>query len=191
MFGIKEKYRKLSDEELIKEILTISNERAFREIYFRYSHLVLGVCIKYIQSKSDADDIAICVFSTLKQKIEKTEIINFRSWLYTITKNECLMFLRKNKVKPSQTDIENVKDILDEKDNEHLDTKLKQLEDCIPLLKREHYTCIVSFYFNKKSYEQIANENNYSIQEVKSHIQNGKRKLLILISERLDKNELL
>lgn len=189
MFGLRDKYRKLSDEDLIKEILGISNERAFQEIYYRYSHLVLGVCLKYLHSKSDADDIAINVFSTLKLKIGNTEIINFRSWLYTITKNECLMFLRKNKINHLHTELENIKEVLEENDNELLEVKLKHMEDCIPLLKADHSTCIVSFYFEKKSYEQIAQENNYTLNEVKSHIQNGKRKLRILISERLDKNE--
>ena len=191
MFGFGNKYKNLSDDALLNEIREYSNEKAFNEIYFRYSHLVLGVCLKFLHSKSDAEDITITVFTNLKHKISYHQISNFKSWLHSVTKNECLMHLRKNKNVSFQSlsDFTLHLDQVDEEWNNLIELKHLLLDECLNLIKKEQRICITAFYLEKKTYEEISKEFDFNLNEVKSHIQNGKRKLKILISERIEQHE--
>ena len=66
---------------------------------------------------------------------------------------------------------------------------LKDLEEAIQHLKTEQKTCVRMFYFQKKSYLSIAAETGFSLLQVKSFIQNGKRNLRLLLEKKIDKLE--
>jgi RNA polymerase sigma-70 factor (ECF subfamily) len=75
---------------------------------------------------------------------------------------------------------ENVHLIMDFSNAEHLQEKENQIvtmEKAIDLLNIEQKQCIVLFYLRNKSYNEIIEMTGYSTNEVKSHIQNGKRNL--------------
>jgi RNA polymerase sigma-70 factor (ECF subfamily) len=55
------------------------------------------------------------------------------------------------------------------------------LETALQLIKEEQRECITLFYLNKKSYKEIEHITGLSFLEIKSHIQNGKRNLRIII----------
>jgi len=59
----------------------------------------------------------------------------------------------------------------------------QELELCIDQLKEEQKNCIVLFYLQNKSYVEVAEITGYSMKEVKSYLQNGKRNLKILMSK--------
>jgi RNA polymerase sigma-70 factor (ECF subfamily) len=59
------------------------------------------------------------------------------------------------------------------------------LEQMLPLLNEAQQKCITLFYLQKNSYQNVASITGYSLLEVKSHIQNGKRNLKLLIEKRL------
>jgi RNA polymerase sigma-70 factor (ECF subfamily) len=63
---------------------------------------------------------------------------------------------------------------------------MKVLEEAIQHLNKEQKTCIRMFYLQKKTYQMIAAETGYSLLQVKSHIQNGKRNLRLLLEKQLD-----
>jgi DNA-directed RNA polymerase specialized sigma24 family protein len=56
-------------------------------------------------------------------------------------------------------------------------------------LKQEQRLCIQLFYIQKKSYEEITQITQYSLKEVKSHLQNGRRNLKILLENRKKDHE--
>lgn len=71
---------------------------------------------------------------------------------------------------------------MDNSDIEHLHEKEKQIslmETAITLLNSDQKTCIELFFFQNKSYVEITELTGYSLNDVKSHIQNGKRNLKI------------
>jgi RNA polymerase sigma-70 factor (ECF subfamily) len=122
------------------------------------------------------------IFENLSDKLMKHEITNFKSWLFTVTRNECLMYFRKNKAahKPLT---ENEEAELDEDYDLNYDMNLEQLKTCIITLKDEQRICLELFYFSNKSYEQISETMGIGIKQVKSAIQNGKRNLKIKMLE--------
>ena len=188
-------YSNLSDKDLINIFLEKSDNDAFTELFERYNYLVLGLCLKYLKNKDDAQDSVIQIFSSLLIDLKKYKIDFFKSWLYVYSKNFCLMELRKKQsaLKKELELKENVHLIMDYSNPEHLIIKEKQitlLESAINSLNIQQKTCIELFFIKNKSYSEIEKITNYSANEVKSHIQNGKRnlklKMEILINQNAD-----
>ena len=164
--------KSLSDEELVLLYTKSKNKECVGELYSRYSQLVMGVCVKYLKNVTQAQDLLMQVFEKLISDLPKYSIQKFKPWLYQVTKNECLMWLRKNK-KMTSVPLENIS-LQQEEDtlNLHLEKEelLSKLEKFIPLLKKHQRICIEQFFLHKKSYAQIAEETDLSIKEVKSNL---------------------
>ncbi|MFO7863802.1 MAG: sigma-70 family RNA polymerase sigma factor [Salinivirgaceae bacterium] len=172
-----------SDEELLKSYLKTGNMEALGELYNRYLHLVYGVCLKYFADGDKSQDAVIDIFEKLVIDVERFEIKNVKSWLYVITKNHCLMALRKENTNRKRNEKYLSSEIMESTTQLHpidepdaLD-KEKRLLDCIEKLKTEQRKCISLFYFDSKCYKEIAQTLKTSEQKVKSGIQNGKRNL--------------
>ena len=181
----KRKIKSLTDEQLVLLYKDSGNQKCIGELFERYSHLVYGVCLKYLQQTDDAKDMVMVIFEKLLVDLKKYDIQVFKSWLYQASKNSCLMKLRKKK-KESFTDFTqyevavNNTELHDKKTKE---IEITNLEEAILLLKPNQQVCINLFYIKKKSYQQVVKETNFSLKEVKSNIQNGKRNLKILIEQ--------
>ncbi|MDG1657846.1 MAG: sigma-70 family RNA polymerase sigma factor [Crocinitomicaceae bacterium] len=155
-----------------------SSSAIIGELYTRYGHLVMGTSMKYLKNKANAEDLTMQVFEQLPKKISSHNIQRFKSWLYMVTKNECLMLL----LKKGHLTTEIMKEL--ESSNElHLkeekEVQLNLLEQAITKLKDEQRQCIELFYLEQKSYQEIVSELKMDIKKVKSAIQNGKRNLKI------------
>ena len=185
MFSFKRKaYRQKSDEELIIIYKNEQHSECLAVLYERYGHLVMGACMKYLKNVVESEDLTSQIFELLPAKILKHEITYFKSWLYMVTKNECFMLFRKKGI--STLSIDGFEHS-DEPANDDLilkEQKLTALEEVIPLLKDEQRICIELFYLKEKSYQQICDELNLSMMQVKSAIQNGKRNLKLRLEER-------
>ncbi|MCH2230022.1 MAG: sigma-70 family RNA polymerase sigma factor [Crocinitomicaceae bacterium] len=183
LFNKRKTYRKLSDKDLISIYKDKPATNIIGEFYTRYGHLVMGVAMKYMQNKFDAEDLTMVVFEKLPQKIETNDIKTFKSWLYMVTKNECLMLLRKkgNRSTEITQEIESVEQLEEKKAKE---IQIELLEDAIEILKAEQKECIKLFYLECKSYQEISVLLKRDIKKVKSAIQNGKRNLRINLEGR-------
>lgn len=167
---------------------------AFGELYYRYGHLVLGLCIKYLKNKNEAEDMVMTIFTKLHEDLKRFEINYFKSWLYTYSKNHCLMFLRKQQQRLRQEisgEQETVFRIMENEaawhpnieDLDEQEKQLTQLEKAITLLNEPQRKCIDLFYFKRHSYIEIVGITGYTENEVKSYLQNGKRNLKLLIEK--------
>jgi RNA polymerase sigma-70 factor (ECF subfamily) len=180
-----------TDESLLNQYQTSGNLDVLGGLYSRYMHLVYGVCLKYLKNRDDAKDAVMQIFEKLIVELRHHEIKHFKSWLYVITKNHCLMQLRSQKTAERRINnykIEHVNSVESsielhpiDKDNSKNDHHLKE---CIESLNDEQKNCIRLFYFENKCYREIAQSLNMDEKNVKSHLQNGKRNLKICLEER-------
>lgn len=184
---------KMTDTELIAEIKSGKSRLALGELYKRYSHLIFGLGLKYLKNKMEAEDILMQLFEKLEAKIVKSDIKNLKNWLYTVTKNECLMKLRKTSNLSS--DIESALLFKEDETADKLDEALEKeeqietLELAITKLKDVQQICIELFYLKGKCYDEVVLETGFELKKVKSYIQNGKRNLkLILENEHVFKS---
>lgn len=191
----KENKKNLSDNELLIAYRTSGDVGLLGELFTRYTHLVYGVCLKYLRKREDARDAVMGIFEKLLTEIPEYQINKFSSWLYVISKNYCLMQLRSEKtVEKHKTIWLNTHQVFMDNDevlhpiDEETAKNDMALKNCIERLKEEQRKCIELFYFKSKCYHEIAGELKIDEKKVKSHLQNGKRNLKICL-ENKDENE--
>jgi RNA polymerase sigma-70 factor (ECF subfamily) len=179
-----QRYNELTDVELIAEYKQSSDKALVGVLYKRYSHLVMGLCMKYLKNEDDAQDAVVNIFTKLFDDLKKHTITYLKSWLYTFSKNFCLMQLRSAQAKLKR-DIEyeaDVKLFVENSEDSHQNSNKREqdyvaLEKAIAELSEEQRVCVELFYLQNKSYIEIADTTGYSLSNVKSYIQNGKRNL--------------
>ena len=190
LFHRKNKLDELSDEELFLDFVNQKNMEAIGVLFKRYTHLVLGVCMKYFQNEEAARDGVMQIFENLMKKPPKMEILNFKNWLFIVSKNYCLMQLRieKSENRAREQKLADLQDEIMEIPNQmHLisdadeEAKFRRLHESMKKLGIEQQKCIELFYFEDKSYIEIVNHTGYDLKKVKSYIQNGKRNLKIML----------
>lgn len=179
-----------SDEELLKHYKQSGNKELFADLFKKHVSVVYGTCLFYLQDKEEAQDATMQLFEKLILDINNREIDNFKGWLSFVVRNHCISLIRKNKsvsknIKsyyefeyetPDYEKEEKINSISD-------DLLLEKMKECLPKLKESQRVCIELFYLKNKSYQEIANETNFSLNEIKSYIQNGKRNLKLLIED--------
>lgn len=181
------------DEELIKAYKESGDNQYVGILFERYAHLVFGVCMKYLKDEESSKDALMQIFEELHGKLLEFEITKFKSWLHSVSKNHCLMALRKEKSERRQlknlfvisrdenVESEELFHLLDG-DPDHI--KTIQLGKAIEQLREEQKTCIELMYLHRKSYREVAEITGYDMKKVKSHIQNGKRNLKLILERR-------
>ena len=178
----------LNDAQLLEQFKKKNDSTYLGVLLQRYSMMVFGVCMKYLKDKTLAEDSTQSIFEKVIKEVAKYDIPYFKSWLYSVSKNHCLMELRKSPSKFNFTndDISTLEIQADQDDELELNEFMKIeknsiLETALQLIKEEQRECITLFYLNKKSYKEIEHITGLSFLEIKSHIQNGKRNLRIII----------
>lgn len=177
-------YRKLSDEEVIHRYVHRHDAQAMNCLYERYAHLVLGVCFKYLKDGEAAKDATQQIFIKLLEDLKRFEITRFKSWLMQVTRNHCLMQLRHS-LPVSNNTIALPDNMEFEEEMHHMPERevlLNELEAAVAGLNDAQKTCITLFYLQKMTYASIAEQTGYSIADVKSHIQNGRRNLKLKLT---------
>lgn len=178
--------RSYSDLDLI-DLIKKSNGNAEGEIFKRYSALVMGLCLKYMKNHVVAEDMAMGIFEDLPGKIQRSEIQNFKNWLFSVTRNSCLMELRKKKKDTAEIDqalmyaaddSEAILQAAIEKEEELIDLEAK-----LATLKAEQKQALTHFYIENKSYDQVSALMEIPTKAVKSLIQNGKRNLKLKLEQ--------
>ncbi len=179
------KYTKISDNKLVSLYKENLDKEIVGILFKRYTRFVFLVSLKYLKNEDDAKDALMQIFEKLFDDLINHKVEIFKSWLYTVTRNHCLMYLRK-KQSDLKKDLELKKDTeifmendinIHLKENEVDELKADTVQNAVNQLKSNQKECIKLFYFEGKSYSEIAKMTNYPEKKVKSYIQNGKRNL--------------
>lgn len=182
-------HQDLTDADLMDEFRRTRDTHWLGILLERYTLLLLGVCMKYLKDEEDAKDAVQQVFLKALTELEKYRVEYVKSWLYTIARNHCLMQLR-GKEKPVLEITDRIPEPIEEEDPQLLhrmkEKKFDSMEAALSELSEEQRSCVILFYLEKKSYQQVAERTGYTLNEVKSHIQNGKRNLRIILQKKLD-----
>jgi RNA polymerase sigma factor (sigma-70 family) len=189
---IQHDHNQLSDLQLIALYKERNDVSVVGTLFSKYKHLVYGVCLKYLKDEDESKDALMQIFEKLLTDLKKHNIEYFKAWLHTVSKNHCLMLLRTRKSRGyEQTDsFENSAEVVEMNTLWHPDNaqekeaSLQQLEQAIQQLNDEQKKCIELFYLEEKSYQQVSEITGYSMLQVKSFIQNGKRNLKILLEKK-------
>ncbi len=180
----------LTDLELLVLYRDTRDKEQIGVLYKRYSHLVFGLCMKYFRDEDQAADAVTNIFTKLFDDLLKHKVEYFKSWLYTYSKNHCLMQLRsaKGNLRKSLDYSADFKVVMENSEEMHLNANKREqeyalLEKALTGLSEEQRICVELFYLKDKSYVQITEITGHDLNKVKSYIQNGKRNLKIMLEQ--------
>ena len=172
-----------SDAELIDRYKNSGDKYYAGELFQRYSHLVFGVCMKYLKNEEDSRDAVMNIFEKLLVDLLRYKVDYFKTWIYTVAKNHCFMVLRWSKSKSLAVE-NNDLEFMEFSSLTHLneesdisEASFEKLEECIEKLIEAQKVCVQLFYIEEKCYKDVSKETGFEMNKVKSYLQNGKRNL--------------
>jgi RNA polymerase sigma factor (sigma-70 family) len=180
------KQSELPDRELADQFRASGDMNVLAILFQRYMDLLYGVCLKYLKDPETAKDAVMQIFEELVQKLPKHQVDNFKSWLYTLAKNHCLMQLRTPKnLKTTEFKAESMQSEEDVHLNGVLqkEENFRKMERCLQTLSDEQKVTVELFYLQNKCYKEIADITGLDWNKVRSHIQNGRRNLKICMEK--------
>ena len=188
-----DKYQHITVQELLEKFYADHNNEWLGILLQRYTLLLLGVSMKYLKNEEQAKDSVQQIFLKVIQELHKYKVEYFKSWLYMVAKNHCLMKLRESNGKSTVEVNDNITNKADEEADRQVllqnDHTLDLLELSLKELNPEQQQCVTLFYLQKKSYQEISDETGFTMLQVKSYIQNGKRNLKILIEKKQEEKK--
>ena len=179
-------YSTIPDQDLLKRFYHDGDNKWLGVLLQRYTMLLFGVCMKYLKNEEEAKDAVQQVFEKAIKELGKYKVDYFKSWIYMVAKNHCLMQLRDKGKLPKELNEQTMATPVEDTDHTDLwqkDELLERMNEAITKLTPEQRTCIELFYLHKKSYTEIGDTTGYTLMQVKSYIQNGKRNLKMILQK--------
>jgi len=165
-----------SDEQLVND-LKLGLEDAFASLYERYKRSIYSFCLKLSADRFLAEDATHDTFIKMQQNIHTLNDVSvFRSWLYTIARNQVYKLLHKQKSNGRLTD-----ELVWSDDNPDIALEVSEereiITQCINALKPEYREVLTLREFEQLSYMQIAVITGDSESSVKSRLFKARRAL--------------
>ena len=166
-------------KEIFNEIRNNSNS-AFEKLYKKYKTLIYGIAFSILKNKQDAEDVVQTVFAKIYDiNIDKLPTQKEASWLYTTTKNEAIMLLRKrdnnlslDSIYEIETSNNEIEEVISKDSYSRLISKLNDKEKEIISLK----------ILANLSFDEIANLLNEPTSTIKWRYYKSIKSLKILLS---------
>lgn len=176
-----------TDEQLLAQYVEEGSARALGLLYERYMPMVYGVCLKVLRDPGKAEDAVMGIYEELVRKLPQHQVEAFRGWLYVLARNYCLMEWRKTQRRPTEhhapEDMHRYDAVEDAFDYELPTTSRPALQTCLEQLSQLQRQCVTWFYYEDKSYKDIADLISEEVGKVRSYIQNGRRNLRICLEK--------
>ncbi len=174
-------------------LLRKGEKKAFEAVYREYFGVLYHLCLSYLHDEKIAEEIVQDTFMKLWEIRETiNDQINIRNFLYTITKNNCLNFLRNQKI--SLKHQENMK-YLEMQFNYEAMEKLgdylqfeelrNKIDEAIANLPSEVIETFKLSRFEELTYREIADQQAISIKTVEARISKALRILRVELKDYL------
>jgi RNA polymerase sigma factor (sigma-70 family) len=194
MLFFKKKHKPQTETDLLKEYRQTGDLSILGKLYEPQMEMVFAIAMKYFKDEDDAKDTVMQIFEELIPKLRQHEVENFKAWLGMVTRNFCLMALRKKNLIVADGEIFTNEDssenhFMEFSTIEHLnddfdvEQNLTKLEDCLKTLNSEQKQSVELFFMQEKTYQEVSQLTGFEINKVKSYLQNGKRNLKICMEK--------
>jgi len=172
--------KKVTDEDLVKLYLETQNVAYFNLIYKRYSGKIFGKCLSLLKTESEAEDATQDVMMKILMNMAKfSGKSRFSTWIYSITYNYCIDFLRRKKKEKNifSDGIENAAEpIEDVPDKELLEMEVARLKVVLNHIPTGDKAVLLMKYQDDMSIKEIAEILNKSESAIKMKIKRAKHK---------------
>ena len=168
---------------IVEEYKSSGNHKGLEELYMSYQPYMYRQCMSILKNPLDSEDACVDIFLILRNKLKIHTIDNFPSWLFSLVRNHCLKKLRNNSrlLFTELKEIEEKSEIVENLDQ--LEERMARLPIAMEQLKDDQRWCLILFYLQGKTYNEIEQIRGYSFNKIKSSIQHGKKNLKKILSE--------
>lgn len=177
----------LSDEKIVREIVDNNRHELFEVLYKRYSHKVVDKCFSFLKNRSLAQETANDILSKTFEKLPNfKETATFSSWLYSITYNHCIDYLRaQKKLHYPQWNLDNeLPEIIDETEENFIDINIDNLMTILEAIHPEEKAMILMKYQDNLSIKEISIAMRVSESACKMRLMRAKARVLYLYKEK-------
>lgn len=148
----------------------------------RYQVGLIIYCERFVGDRFEAEDIAQKAFIKAYEKLPVFDSAKarFSTWLYRIAYNEAIDHLRKIKRAKPTNNVDELEAFLPDVLQEKL---MREVRDAVlALVPPEYRRAVEAYYWEGKSYQEIANEMQVPINTVKSWLHRAKAQLKVALS---------
>ncbi|SVB49970.1 uncharacterized protein METZ01_LOCUS202824 [marine metagenome] len=183
------------DLKLINQALETGNPKAYNELMRLYRDPVYFMLYEKVRNSDLAKDLTIEALGKAFKKLHLyVPNFTFSTWLFTIAKNNCIDYLRKNKLsivsidklmvkeKGEQRGIEITSDFPNPENIMIKKQRIQILKQIINQLKPNYRILVKLRYFKELSYEEIAEELEIPLGTVKAQLHRSRDQLFKIMS---------
>ena len=172
---------RMKDLEVIHTYLDTQASRCFRLLYDRYAGKIYAKCLTLLKNEAWAEDATQEIFTKIFMNLVRfREKSKFSTWVYSITYNYCIDYLRRKKKQKSvlTDDLERAPDLADDEvpDKELLEMDLMQLKVVLKKLSVDDSAILLMKYQDEMSIKEIAEVLNKTESAVKMQIKRAKER---------------
>lgn len=176
-------YDHLSDEQLVEKIIAGDKPELFEILFERYHSRVLEKCNSLVKNRELATELTEDILSKSFEKLSSFKgNSSFGSWLYSITYNHCIDYLRMKKKLhyPEWNQQNELPEIIDEAEEDNTELHSERLQRLMNLLHTEEKAMLLMKYQDDLSLKQIAEAMRLTEGAVKMRMKRSKARLLYL-----------
>ena len=181
-----DKQQKKPDDDILFEILEHNRSELFAVLYKKYEPKVLDKCYSLLKDKELAKEFTADILTRTYERLGSfKKTASFSSWLYSITYNYCIDYLRTKKKLhyPNWNDSNEIPEIIDEQDEEAAQISYEELIKALEKIHPEEKTLILMKYQDNISIKEIAAALRVSESAAKMRLKRAKARILYIIKE--------
>ena len=178
-----ESFVELSDEKIVTDITENDKSFLFEILYNRYYPKVLDKSYSLLKNRELAEDLSRDILSKVYEKLNSFKgNSSFSSWVYSITYNHCIDYLReKKKLHYPDWNMQNdLPEIIDEVEEDNISLNYDRLLKLLDLIHTEEKALLVMKYQDELSLKEIGEALRISESAAKMRIKRAKARLLYL-----------
>lgn len=177
----------LKDEEIIFKIRNENSSKYFEILYNRYYSKVLDKCYSFVKNRSVAEELAEDIFSKTFEKLSTfRQLSSFSSWLYSVTYNHCIDFLREKKKLhyPDWNRDNELPEVIDDSKEITEEINYDNLLAILELIHPEEKALILMKYKDELSMKQIGIALRISEDAAKMRLKRARTRVLYLYTQK-------
>lgn len=181
----------ITDDELIQAIIGGNSSKSFEMLYSRYHKKVMDKCFGFVKNKSVAEELTAEIFSKTFEKLPSfKQLSSFSSWIYSITYNHCIDYLRnkKNLHYPNWNNENKIPEIKDETDEPLEEINYENLLVILEMIHPEEKALILMKYQDELSLVQIGKALRISEDAAKMRLKRARTRVIYLYKQKYLQN---
>lgn len=187
----KTKYKQKSDEEIVMLIINSGNKELFELLYLRYFKKVRDKCFSFLKDSNLSEEFANDILTKAYEKIHGFKgNSSFSSWVYSITYNYCIDYLRlKKKLHyPEWNSNNELPEIIDEAETDFEEVNYENLLTIFELIHPEEKVLLLMKYQDNLPIKQIAKTLRISEDAVKMRLKRARSRVIYMYNQKFNSN---